>query len=413
MKKYVKAVVIALFTIITIGTYYIQTSFASSNYPQFTLKTISGDESEVNDISVHSNYQIKQDGKVWLEETAEISKTGTTYMRDKSYYGEMLKGYSVNKDYDYLMKNYRSFMRGNEGDPVTFAENDHYLVNVRIDYNYVSGYSNSEFTVNTYNKKTKKKASFTLPIPDYTKYDWINIQDVRLANGKIFVATTNEMSELDKDGNYVETNYEGHIYTIDLQNNKMLKEEILLEKAFKEGHVYGLDRSILETSPYMVLVFDKFNATETDEHVEDEMEVPIQQIMIIYNIETDETEVLDMQKVVKTSSVSYESRKGNTVFISTQNDEKLTVYGYDLESKKVASKQTFVLPKSMMESKYVIDGNRTFIIDNQKKGNTSFGTITAYDTKTGKLLYEGSIEIKGNKGLRSNEEMEFYNINKH
>lgn len=58
MKKYWKIIVVLIITVITVGTYYIRSSFASRTVPEFEVKKISGDEKELQDLVIHGDYNV-------------------------------------------------------------------------------------------------------------------------------------------------------------------------------------------------------------------------------------------------------------------------------------------------------------------------------------------------------------------
>src|SRR5690625_1575955 len=108
MKKYWILIVISVVMIASIGTFYIQSVFATNDKPAFVLEKISGDEKEVDSLLIGGSYY----GELtYIGEDFEIDLEGTRYLDDSSFF-ERVEGMYGSSQIKQLQKDYRNFMRG-------------------------------------------------------------------------------------------------------------------------------------------------------------------------------------------------------------------------------------------------------------------------------------------------------------
>lgn len=107
MKKYMITVVLLLFTVIAIGTYYVQA--AQAKLPEFKLTTVQGDDSLVHDIDLYANYTDKDTS--FGVTSAWVTTEGTTYI-DYDNLLSALKRRPVSPQLALWIQDHRQFMRG-------------------------------------------------------------------------------------------------------------------------------------------------------------------------------------------------------------------------------------------------------------------------------------------------------------
>src|SRR5690625_3643108 len=127
MKRYWKLITIATVIVLTIGTFYIQSSLAKNKYPTFSIKHQSGDETLVENVTIHGTYN---EGDVWIGNIG-ISIEGMTEHNQFSYL-DMLTGKYLDTEIKRLQKEHRNFMRGKGEDTSLFFDDKDTLAFVDI-----------------------------------------------------------------------------------------------------------------------------------------------------------------------------------------------------------------------------------------------------------------------------------------
>ena len=193
--------------LLSIGTYYVQVTSYASDLPEITFKTVEGNEKELNSIILNGYYE---EGNV--SEPFSIDSNRTTYQREMSYFDHIV-GHNM-PNYERLVKEYRSFMRGKEYVESYYEDKDN-LTFVTTDIDYDNRKYASNFNIDILEKKSKEEKTFEIDVPDQEKYENIAIRDVQFVQSKLQVITHNDViSNDEKDLDEI------HLYTIDLADRK-------------------------------------------------------------------------------------------------------------------------------------------------------------------------------------------------
>lgn len=108
MRKYMVTAVLVVFTVITIGTYYVQASQESP--PNYKLTMVQGDASLAEGITLYGNYMTKD--SVFGIKRAYITTNGTEYPDEKLTISQSLNREPVKTQLDVWIDQHRQFMRG-------------------------------------------------------------------------------------------------------------------------------------------------------------------------------------------------------------------------------------------------------------------------------------------------------------
>src|SRR5699024_6372449 len=140
MKRYWKLSTLTVFIVVVLTGFFIQSSFAFSNYPEFILKHQSGDEKLGSKIEVEGNYSDHSDS---FGNSLSIDEEGTTYLQ--TTYLSQLQNPFLGPEIKQLQKKYKSFMRGKSDYIGNYYENKDTLayVNIETDTNF-TGYAFSD-----------------------------------------------------------------------------------------------------------------------------------------------------------------------------------------------------------------------------------------------------------------------------
>ncbi|OZQ67485.1 hypothetical protein CA600_08925 [Paenibacillus sp. VTT E-133280] len=185
MRKYMLTAVLVVFTVVTIGTYYVQAS--QETPPIYKLTTVQGDASLVEGIAVYGNYMSKD--SVFGIKRAYITTKGTDYPDEKSATSQSLNQRPMKTQMDQWIEVHRQFMRG-KTNTSGFYENEEMLayVNATVDTkrsNDSSAKRNAKLSISVLNKQKNNTFEITSDINvDYDVSD-IYVQNVQLVDQQL------------------------------------------------------------------------------------------------------------------------------------------------------------------------------------------------------------------------------------
>lgn len=391
MRKYWKLITITVLVILTLGAFYISSSLESLKYPDLFIKHKSGDATEVENVSVSAALK---DGEKNVY--TNITSEGTTYSLNMSYL-DLIKGADQSAIMKRLKKEHYNFMRGKSDMENQYYEDEHLLayVNMRSDYG-ASGYGQwrYSFEVDVLDKASNKTSAFKVSIPDNEKFNYVHIQRIQIIDGQIKVFSTNDLITRDDQHNVSRT--ELHLYSISLKDEEMIRDDRISDTD-EINPSYSVSTNLLSNNEKtklnknVVYSVDINEETMTDDGYQ-EYKMRDQQL-IAYDLSTNEQKKIELPDKYG-DDVMPEFQSGNMIYFSHENEGKLELHAYNLESEKIEGKQTFdLLSKDDKEtSSYVFNDNKIYQM-HQLKADEIDTTIIISDIKTGDVLYEGSIAI--------------------
>lgn len=400
MNKYLAPTIILVVIVATMTSFFIYESKASGIFPQFYLKKVAGNEKEVEHLFLQGTYTDND------SESLRISQSDSThYDRERSIL-EQLIGKSE-PAIERLQKKYRNFMRGKDEDMNQFWEDKERLIYATIVDTRDAGFSykrmGGKVEIATLNKKKKEKSSFELDIPDIRKYSWMHVEKLRYANGKLFIITQNDRyTEKEEDL------AEQHVYTVDLEKQKMVNDEPVL-KAKHEVNDSNPD-SMTEVTTNVVpqepgeqentIVFSE---TTSNFLFEKEKYEYLDAALAVHNLNTGKTKRLALPKEIKKDANPI-YRNGTTVYFTKEQKDSIQLFAYDMTTGKTRKRQEFPLEKESDSPIIEMKHNKVYMVSPLMNQDTN-ATILVVDAETGKTLYKGVIKIKGKKVLTDNQEL--------
>lgn len=153
MRKYMVTAVLIVFTVITIGTYYVQAS--QETLPNYKLTMVQGNASLAEGITLFGNYVTKD--SVFGIKGAYITTKGTEYPDERLTISRSLNRNTVKTQLDGWIDQHRQFMRG-KNNLTGFYENQDILayVNGTVDKqqsNDPSAKKNAKLSISVLNKQ--------------------------------------------------------------------------------------------------------------------------------------------------------------------------------------------------------------------------------------------------------------------
>ena len=245
MKKYWKTISISFFIVVFISSYYIQKQ-------QWLLKMI-------EPIKLKRSAEIRKKSKILFFKQVirvMIFIICCTYQRMVpripiiSLFRDLMAPNEPMILRKYI-EEHRNFMRGKEFDPRKYFEDKSRLIYTTfLDDGRKEASNVVTLQIDTLDKITNDSSSFKIDIPVKASYDWINVNDVYVGNGKINILTTNYLS-----ANYlIKGREELHVYSIDENKKELVKDAILAELVSEERGTSSLR------------IFNEYNTTTQNEN---------------------------------------------------------------------------------------------------------------------------------------------------
>lgn len=396
MKRYWKLIALVTIVVLTVGTFYVQQSLASNKHPDFVLQKKSGDADAVNNLTLQGSYNTEFAG-----EDLEITANGSDYASERSIFDRM-RGNSEPK-IEHLQRDYRNFMRGKGEDSNVFAENQAFVDYADIEsdaFDYQS--TDFAFDVDVLDKKANHQSSFTVTVNGNENYNYVYVEKVFIVDGQLKIITTNT---LDRDEEAEKT--EMHVYSIAIDSKKMIDDKTVLSGLENGNDDEWLGMNVLSNGSAQDGTDDMVFLKWTEGN---EVESSITENVIRYDLKNNQQKELTLPKELQ-QGANVESVQGTTLYFSERTQGQLQVTAYDRKDNKIVGTQTFDLPVSDDEddtaiSHFKIKGDQLYLVRTQAQKTS----VTVANAKSGKTVYEGTVETKGNNTKKKGYELYIYDL---
>jgi len=412
MKRYWKLISISVIIVLVIGTFYIQSSMASGSNPEFVFEKVSGNEQEIEGLTVFADFYKGNTGGAYLQ----ISENGSVY-NDGSTYVDRYQGINLSPELKRFIEDYRSFMRGKNLTPSYFYEDDKNIAYASIDWEH-NGVRPSDFMfdISVLDKETEEDMSFKLEVPQTERVlNYVDIESVQIVQDQLKIITQNQSY----DGKIPADIMEIHVYTIDIGEQKIGSDEIIVDSSEINPH-QTIDVSMVGknwdkvSSPTMNFVFKNVILEEVEIN---EWEYGLEEVesdIFVYNLGTNEQERLDLPEELNEANT--ETVNGSTIYFSRNLEETMEVMAYNYQSGEIEAEFSFDVPKNneLQESgeqtiSYKIKNEKIYIVGTNKDSKTE-APITVADLKTGETLYEGKVAVENKEKLGSDYSLTIHDI---
>ncbi|OOP65848.1 hypothetical protein BWZ43_24040 [Heyndrickxia oleronia] len=284
-------------------------------------------------------------------------------------------------------------MRGKLNE-ASFYEDKNFLIYSNI---FNENYSNIEDDIkiktSVLKKKENKKSSFTISIPNEKQYGSFYVQDVQLVKNNQLKLIANNTQNV-----YSNTpNNEIHVYTIDLEKQKLLSDDVLTSDpvgdTYNQYNSYSYsDRTI--PNKYFLFTNDQLKMVDKNDGSYEEKLVKSQ--FIAYNLEKNKKEVIDLPEKLKNANI--EAYKDKEIYLTIRDKKGVKLFTYNLENKKIENECTLQLPSNGQDWNEGVTvtfaQNKVFLLDSYVNEKTE-SQLFVNDISTGKSLYQGKINNKG------------------
>jgi len=414
MKRYWKLISLSLFTIVVWSGFFIQSTLAVNNYPEFIINSEDDQDELGSRMVISGDYR---DARDRLEHLT-ISNKGSDYLGDKTFLSQINEPFS-SFEVNQLIKENRGFMRGKRLEPGLFYQDDASIVYANVDSDMTfRGYDSVDpsFVVDILDKKSGNRTSFSLKLPLDKKLDYSNISFVHLDENKLQVV--GNLSYFNGEKGIQEE--ELRIFTVDIDREELIDDEVILsiEENVSEPQnewtmIDVISDDIGDRKAKYIVFMKAIWEVETLPNGEEKSSFKEAEF-IAYNLESGEQKMFELPDDMQLDDTSkiYEL-KGEDLYLNKIEENKLKIIGYNLSEQTKASEKTYAIPWENSEDNtfYSIKKDEV-VIANQYKSYESEASIVVYDLKSDEKIYEGKVDVKNNK-LQPNEELTIYEVNFH
>lgn len=410
MKKYWKLTVTVIVIIVTFITFYTHTTSISKSFPQFTVETIEGDESYAEPIVMSGDYY----SSYTMHEPLKITKDGTTYLRDEDFITRMYPFY--NSLYiDKLQTEYRSFMRGKEDAPYSFAETDERLFYATLLYNRF-GIPMNKIELEVLDKTTKQAETFSIVLEENVDLFGYVSKVVAFEDEVSIVVQSEDYGD---DGTIERTNTRFYIFDvvkqevvhhemIPLDHENEYPEYFNVLVAEENGKPIGLALAATKIE-YVTVDGELIHGEEALEHGIT-YEMAETKTLQLYDFATKKIEEISLENYPLIGyPISYSG--GNVVFLNVENKE-MTFKTYDLSKKEVTKEKRIPVDLSYVSLWEIVQGVSkdhlyySYMMTEDYKS----GFIHVVDTETLELVYKGEITSEERAPLKDYEEITIHSL---
>lgn len=382
MKYYWKSISISLFIVLSIGTFYIQSSFAANSELKIHFKKTAGDESEVKNIALSGDYQVGD-----RAERLEITDEKTGYPEQLTFL-QQLEKMSVPSGFEETVKNHKAFMRGKNLMAGHFFENEKMLAYAEIQAKkpYVQPMENLGLAVEVLNKQSNEMESMKFDVPKRENYSYMGVEKTQVMGNELRVVVQSIL--LDGSAEY-------HAYTIQLNEKKLVKDHVIASVAAEEdgwsdlqivnsGELANEERYLLIRSSERYTENNAPDKSLIDEYFNE---------YTIYDVENNVSKKVELPKgtfdLMPYAVTVYDA----SIVVPAAAANGIEVSRYDIENDSWAEAVQFELAEVKAdENPYmkVLNGKLYAVFSVDEEPVLFIGDLT-----TGELLYKGLLEAEG------------------
>ena len=402
MKKYWKFTSIIAVIVLSIGTFYVNSSMSATQYPEFVINMKSGDAEEIKSLALEGSYQ--EGGSMsYVSTNLQITSDGSDYRNDSSII-DVVIGHPSPMIQE-LQEEYRNFMRGKGQNVVSFFENNKLLAYAEVKYKTNSFATRDfKFAISILDKDDGNTSSFSIKVPDSSVVEDIFVEDVQVVDNELKMITHNTTSENEQSFT------EKHIYSFDIATGKINSHETVLSIPEHQGdaRIYA---DLIQTNHNQAnenLIFiktkDKMIQEESDRIDETTRE------LISYNLKTKEKETIELPESLKESQIDFFD--GLTIYFSKLSGQNLVVTPYSIENDQAGNEFTIQLSNetSYAEPPIIIAKDGKLYVTTQVTNLKTKASITVIDLKTLDTIYQGEVIRKDLPGNTEQFELYIYDM---
>jgi hypothetical protein len=400
MKKYWKFAATIVVIVLSIGTYQVNSAKSAKQYPEFVIKTLSGDANEIKPLVLEGAYT-DTTAMNYVNTNLKIVSDGSTFT-NRSFLNQVIgQPPTMIKE---LQEEYRTFMRGKTSQVSSFFEDNQILAYADIDFNIGSLRSRDfKFDISVLSKVDGNTESFTVEVPDSGELEDVYVEDVQMIEGELKLITQNIRKNNDDFFD------EKHIYTIDMANQKIINHEAIIKVPHGQDDK-SVDVQLIRTSPkkaneHLIIVKTERKVVKDAESIREEV---INQEFISYNLATKKKERINVPDLrLDENQLSFFD--GSTIYFMTLDGvgQKLVVTPYSLADNQIESAfslQLFGEKDIVYGQMTTVKDGKLYVASSQMTPKIKADVIVA-DAHSGETLFKGQLALEGSPKEKANFEL--------
>lgn len=390
MRRYWISIVLCVFIVVGLGTYYVYGAVAQ--FPEYKISKVSGDVNEGTKIEVTGNFS---DGGRYRYLT--VTADGSYFPSGSSIYSRIFSDprswLNEQADIRQIFKDHRSFMRG-KGNPNCLYKDDEWIIYADAVVNNTSN-ATSEIvlSIDLLNQASGEVKHYETIVDDQTDYSQIYVEDVQLIGEQLhLLINQRSIASQGKRVNGPEQQY--HDYVVDINSGALTNNGRLAFSDSTKEDVDLFDRSILNaiySSPgdYALLI-----VTERPHRENAYMGITDDQIYS-YNYKTGMlTDLSDTLMKAGIDDIGNLSLDGNVINILNYEEDVIKLTRYNIDSGTLAN-QVISLTAKQLDADKILNGkmknNKLYILFHKN----DIPKVAVLDATSGDILYQGEIIYDG------------------
>lgn len=394
MKRYWKIISICLVTILVIGTFYIQSSFATSNPLNIEFEKVNGNEDELQNIVLAGNFS--PDHR-YLNLPFQISNEETVDPTNLSFFQKLSSTGNPNPLGE-LVEKHKNFMRSKNLTPNQFFEDENVVAYAHIRDPYDLPMKDLTFEIEVLTKQSEEITAFQVDVTQKENYGWMRVVDVQAIDHELKVIVRGERSVL-------------RVYTFDMNKQKLVSDDTIASIPPDEN--LWSDLIIINDTYYSIqrqkyLLF-KIEAFDNERRYSDGKPNLVVNEFIVYDIENNQSKKIVRPNQIVGSMDSSSAIYNSTILIPSQTANGVEVSQYDIENDKWGETLSFDLSDTKAyegESYTKLMNGKLYTIH----ATTSGHTIVIGDLETGESLYEGKLTVTNEGEVQKDYQLYFHEI---
>lgn len=382
MKRYWFSIVLVIFILGSVGTYYV--AAAARSFPEYRLLTVSGDDNEAKSLVLQGD--TKEYGSI------DINAKGSSYFQEKSFLGSIFSNerFKYSPDLQQMMKEHKNFMRGKKTDNGFYQDNDVLAyADVQIGKDIVN--RTYRLNISVLNLKSNDKINFSAVLPKQENYSWVSTSDVQVKGQTLTLITYNVKKATSSQQN--EPTQEIHAYMIDLNKKSIVEDRVLLaDERLDDGRIvtYSILPSSQYSAPAESLAYQQMTQTFVKDKDGNESLESWEQSIFTYNLASGKSE--SVPALSSSSKDESADSGGPQAYVSQGSIIELVKEGADslvkVYSNSDKTNREFRIPVTETLNTLVY-GDRLYTMTHDDDTTK----VVIADLRQGKVVYTGAVDI--------------------
>jgi hypothetical protein len=353
---------------------------AAGDKPEFVLAKRSGDDKEAA--------AVRLSGQFGSNDTVTIGTTGSEYVNDRSLVSQ-LDPANGNKELARLIGKHRSFMRGKRNLSELYEDNGMLVYAHAKDEGEEPVAHSFRLAVSRLDKATNRSASFEAGLPNGETYSSVKVVDVQVFGDQLKIVTRNYRTNSE--------NAELHLYSLGLNEGSKLSDQMLLQESGSALVRGPYKEEALRSSRYDVFLVGQLRQDSSGRKDYGAEETGRQ--LALFDLQTGEQVKIGSAEIADLLDSASEpidlniGLQGDKLYAAKKIESGVRELMYDIAAAKTSVHDVQTDPVHFM----TLGGGRLCMLTGPHADKKELPSLVVADAATGKLLYEGTVAVKGSE----------------